>query len=47
MENIFIYNDEGTDEFSFNELKSSLKTFYPNLNIQKVDSNGETFLGYL
>jgi biotin--protein ligase len=39
MENIFIYNDEGTDEFSFNELKSSLKTFYPNLNIQKVDSN--------
>ena len=39
MDNIFIYKDEGTDEFSFNELKLSLETHYQNLNIQKVDSN--------
>lgn len=50
MENIFIYRDDGTDEFSFNELKICLEILYPTLKIQQVDSksvkNGILFGSY-
>lgn len=39
MSYIFIYNDKGTDQFSLNELKTCLKTIYPDYSVKLVNSS--------